>query len=169
MTGVPDIRRSRIEVPSDSRDLPGTFRHRRDIEIRFGDTDAMGHVNNAVYLTYCEQARASYWFAATGQPLPLGVHGEEGLILAETRITFRSPAFFGEILAVETRVTSIGRSSFDQEHRITAPDSDFGPVRLVAVAQAVLVTYDYAENRVRPLSDDQIRRLESFEGDRLRS
>jgi acyl-CoA thioester hydrolase len=158
----------RVEVPPDERDLAGTFRHRRELEIRFGDTDAMGHVNNAVYLTYCEQARASYWLVATGQPLPLGVHGEEGLILAETRITFRSPAFFGETLTVETRVTRIGRSSFDQEHRITAPDSRFGPARLVAITQAVLVTYDYAENSVRPLPDDLIRRLEWFEGRRLR-
>jgi acyl-CoA thioester hydrolase len=37
------------------------FRFNYPIEVRFSDTDAMGHVNNAVYLTYFEQARLAYW------------------------------------------------------------------------------------------------------------
>src|SRR4051794_23064791 len=41
----------RVVVPDDARDLPGEFRFRRPIEVRFADTDAMGHVNNAAYLT----------------------------------------------------------------------------------------------------------------------
>ena len=129
----------------------------------------MGHVNNAVYLTYCELARVGYWTAATGDPLPLGIHGEEGLILAETRIAYRSPAFFGETLTIETRVTRIGRTSFDQQHRITAPASPYGPSRLVAVAEAVLVTYDYGTGRPTPVSDALADRLEAYEGRRLRS
>ena len=59
---------SRIAVPDDPRDLPGTFCHRREVDVRFADTDAMGHVNNAVYLTYCESARISYWTDVTGEP-----------------------------------------------------------------------------------------------------
>jgi acyl-CoA thioester hydrolase len=157
-----------MDVPPDPRDLPGTFRHRREVEVRFGDTDAMGHVNNAVYLTYCELARVGYWTAATGDPLPLGVHGEEGLILAETRIAYRSPAFFGETLTIETRVVRLGRTSFDQQHRITAPASRYGPLRLVAVAEAVLVTYDYGAGRPTPISDALAARLEAYEGHSLR-
>jgi acyl-CoA thioester hydrolase len=157
--------RSRIDLPADQRDLPGDFAFRRDVEVRFADTDAMGHVNNAVYLTYCEIARAAYYEAVTGRPLPLGVHGaEEGMILAELRMTYRAPAFYGEVLAVETRVTRIGRSSFTMEHRISAPDSRYGARRLIAVAEGVLVTYDYTAERPIPIPAELVAGIESFEG-----
>jgi acyl-CoA thioester hydrolase len=156
---------ARIEVPEDPRDLPGPFAHRRVIEVRFADTDAMGHVNNAAYLTYCEIARAAYYEAVTGEPLPLGVHGaEEGMILAEVRMTYRATAFYGETLTVETRVGRIGRSSFSMEHRITAPESRYGAARLVATADSVLVSYDYAAERPIPVPDRLRRGIETFEG-----
>lgn len=157
--------RSRIAVPADPRDLPGDFACRRDVEVRFADTDAMGHVNNAAYLTYVEIARAAYYEAVTGRPFPLGVHGaEEGVILAEARLTYRAPAFYGETLTVETRVTGIGRSSFSIEHRLTAPASRYGPARLIVVAESVLVTYDYRAERPIPVPDELRRAIEAFEG-----
>jgi acyl-CoA thioester hydrolase len=166
---TPD-RHSRIDLPPDPRDLAGDFGFRRDVEVRFADTDAMGHVNNAAYLTYCEIARAAYYEAVTGRPLALGVHGaEEGMILAEVRVTFRAPAFHGETLAVETRVVRIGRSSFTMEHRISAPDSRYGSHRLVAVAESVLVTYDYTAERPVPVPDALVTGIESFEGLSLRA
>ncbi len=161
--------RSRAVVPPDPRDLPGDFGCRRDVEVRFADTDAMGHVNNASYLTYCEIARAAYYETVTGRQLSLGVHGaEEGMILAEIRMTYRSPAFYGETLAVETRVVAMGRTSFTMEHRITAPDSRYGTARLVAIAASVLVTYDYKARRPIPLPASLVEAVESFEGHRLR-
>jgi acyl-CoA thioester hydrolase len=153
----------------DPRDLGGPFNCRRDVEVRFADTDAMGHVNNAAYLTYCEIARAAYYEQVTGRPLPLGVHGaEEGMILAEVRVTYRSPSFYGEILTVETRVRSIGSSSFAMEHRITAPESRYGAARLVAVAESILVSYDYAAERPIPVPAELAAAMERFEGHPLR-
>ena len=90
--------RFRIEVPADPRDLPGDFPHRFAVKIRFGDTDAMGHTNNSRFLTFCESSRIDYWEAATGEPFGLVTHGaEESLILAEIRVTYRSPSYFGEM------------------------------------------------------------------------
>ena len=57
---------------ADPRDVPGDFAQRVAIDVRFADTDAMGHVNNAVYLTYCEMARIRYWSEVTGEPLAAG-------------------------------------------------------------------------------------------------
>jgi acyl-CoA thioester hydrolase len=160
---------SRIDVPADSRDVPGDFAHRHDVEVRLSDTDAMGHVNNARYLTYVEIARVAYYERVTGNALPIGVHGaEEGMILAEVRVTFRAPAFYGETLAVETRVTRIGRSSFTMEHRISAPESRYGARCLVAVADSVLVAYDYAAEQPVPVSDSLVSGIGSFEGRTLR-
>ncbi len=156
---------SRVAVPDDPRDLPGDFRCRLEVPVRFADTDAMGHVNNANYLTYCEIARVAYYEAVSGRPLPVGVHGaSEGMILAEARITYRSPAFYGETLVVETRATRRGRTSFTLEHRITAPDSRYGPARLVAVSESVLVMYDYTAERPIPIPPDIAAAMDAFEG-----
>ena len=161
--------RSRIAVPADPRDLPGDFAHRHAIEVRFSDTDAMGHVNNARYLTYAEIARVAYYERVTGEPMPLWTHGAaEGMILAEIRMTYRSPAFYGETLTVETRVDRIGRTSFTMVHRLTAPESRYGSARLVAIADSVLVTYDYRAERPIPVPDDLAGAIEAFEGRALR-
>ena len=168
MTSAPPSR-TRIAVPDDARDLPGDFACRRDVEIRVADTDAMGHVNNATYLTYLEMARVGYYEAATGRPLPLGVHGaEEGMILADIRVTFRAPAFYGETLTVETRVPRLGRTSITMEHRMTAPESRLAPARLIAVADSVLVTYDYTVGHPIPVPADLVRGIEALEGRSLR-
>ncbi len=151
----------------DPRDLPGRFAHRIDISVRFADTDAMGHVNNAVYLTYCEIARIRYWTDVTGQPIALGTEGAESLILAEARITYRAPAFHGEIVTVETRATRIGRTSFTLEHRLLAAEAGAAP-RLVAVSESVLVRYDYAGAKPVALSPSHIAAIEGFEGRPLR-
>ena len=157
--------RSRIEVPPDPRDIAGDFGHRHEVEVRLSDTDAMGHVNNARYLTYVEIARVAYYEHVTGKALPIGVHGaEEGMILAEIRMTYRSPAFYGETLTVETRVERIGRSSFAMAHRITAPKSRYGPARLVAVADSVLVAYDYVEECPIPVPDEWRSAMSEHEG-----
>jgi acyl-CoA thioester hydrolase len=166
---TPAPARSRIAVPDDPRDLPGDFAHAHPVEVRFADTDAMGHVNNASYLTYAEIARVAYYERVTGAPLPLRAHGaDEGMILAEIRITYRSQAFYGEILAVETRVDRIGRTSFTMVHRLTAPESRHGPARLVAIADSVLVAYDYGTERPIPVSAALAEEIEAFEGRRLR-
>ena len=152
----------------DPRDLAGPFAHRVDIIVRFADTDAMGHVNNAKYLTYCEIARIRYWTDVTDEPIALGTEGAESLILAEARITYRAPAFHGEIVTVETRATRIGRSSFTLEHRLLACVEGDEP-RLVAVSESILVRYDYASSLPVALSPEHVTAIESFEGRPLRA
>ena len=160
--------RGRIDVPADPRDISGDFAHVHRVEVRLADTDAMGHVNNAAYLTYVEIARVAYYEQVTGQALPLGVHGsEEGMILAEIRMTYRSPAFFGETLAVESRVERIGRTSFRMVHRITAPESRYGPARLIATSDSTLVSYDYTDERPIPVPDEWRTAMAAYEGREL--
>ena len=109
--------------------------------VRFRDCDAMGHVNNAVYSTYLEQAR-------------IGIMGGLGeMILARVEIDFRAELRAGEEIEVRSKCARIGTKSFDLEHEIWAGD------RLVANAKSVLVGYDYAERRSVPLSEEQRRRL----------
>jgi acyl-CoA thioester hydrolase len=161
------VSRSRIATPDDARDLPGDFAHCATIDVRFADTDAMGHVNNAVYLTYCEMARIRYWSDVTGEPVALGHEGAESLILAEARITYRAPVFHGETVTVETRATHIGRSSFTLEHRLTACAPQGAP-RLAATSDSVMVRYDYESDRPAPLGPRFVEAIETYEGRPLR-
>ena len=117
------------------------FPHVRRERVRFRDCDSMGHVNNAVYSTYLEEARIDV----------LGVLVE--FILARVEIDFRSELRAGEEIEIWTRAGRIGAKSFDLVHEIRAGD------RVVAEAKSVLVAYDYDRAESVPMSDDLRARL----------
>jgi acyl-CoA thioester hydrolase len=117
----------------------------------------MGHVNNAVYLTYLELARFAYWKVADIARLA----GEVSYIIARVEIDFRAPATTGQVLDVAVAVTGLGRSSFRMAYEVRDETG-----RLVAAAQSVQAAYDYAAGRTVPLPDALKRRIAEFE-DRL--
>src|SRR5450759_4147879 len=101
----------------------GDFAYQHPIEIRFVDTDAFGHVNNAVYLSYFEAARAGYYARVTGAPFMTGAHGSmHTFVIAEARITYRAPALFGETLIVGCRFSWTSRTSFGLEYSVRAQE-----------------------------------------------
>ena len=83
------------------------FRFTHAVEVRFRDLDALGHVNNAVYLTYFESARMAWWMHLTHRTDLRRMD----MILARAEVDFRSPAAYAEVLDVGVRCASIGRSS----------------------------------------------------------
>ena len=126
------------------------------IEVRFRDMDSMGHVNNAVFFTYFENARIAYWRAVPA------IRSRKALdyILARAECDFRSPATVEDTLACHIRVGSFGRSSFTFEYLLR--DERTG--RVVAEGRTVQAVYDYAENRTRPLDPGLRAAIEEFEG-----
>jgi acyl-CoA thioester hydrolase len=157
-----------VSDPPDPRDLAGDFGHRTSVEVRFADTDAMGHVNNAIYLTFVESARVGWWLATNGEPLERDAGRSEGLILAEAEIAFRSPVLFGETVVIESRAERLGRTSLVLVHRLTASRPG-GPVRLVATCRSVIVRYDYVAETPVPWRAELIEAVEMFEGHALRA
>jgi acyl-CoA thioester hydrolase len=129
------------------------FSHR--IEVRFRDCDPMGHVNNAVYLTYLEQARLVHWRALWGfGGVPDAPVGETpGVILARAEVDYRIPARYGDMLEVRIGLAAVGRSSFTYEYEIVDTQA-----RVVATARSVQVMYDYTASRPVPIPD-ALRRL----------
>jgi acyl-CoA thioester hydrolase len=111
------------------------FAYRHRLAVRFRDCDAMGHVNHAVYFTYFEQCRLTFWREVTGTPSP-----HTRVIIARAECDYRAPAHFGDELEVRLRVGDIGRSSFGLEYEIVAAAGD----RVIATAKTVMVSYDYA-------------------------
>jgi len=122
------------------------FIHR--LEVRFRDCDPLGHVNNAVYLTYLEQARLTHWRALWGFGSPQLPPGMPGVILARVECDYRRPATYGDSLEVRLRVAELGRTSFRYEYEIV---DDQG--RTVLTAKTVQVMYDYAAETPVPIPD----------------
>lgn len=121
------------------------------VEVRFHDLDALGHVNNVVYLTYMESARIAWWMHTTGR----SELGQLAMILARTEVDYRSPVSFGETVEVGVRCASLRRSSFVLEFELVERRSR----RLVAQARKVLVHYDYAAGRSLPLTPELRRKI----------
>jgi acyl-CoA thioester hydrolase len=151
-----------------TRQLEGEFRYRHAIEIRYGDTAALGHVNNAVYLTYFEAARGGYYAAVVGQPFGRGPDAEQRtFVIAEAHIAYRHPAFYGEPLSCWCRVGWVGRSSFGLEYRVDVADSPIGGARLIADGSTVQVFYDLVTGRVMRMPGSLLADLAEFEGREL--
>lgn len=128
------------------------------IEVRYGDLDPQGHVNNAKYLTYCEQARIAYI-----RHLGLWTSGnfiEIGVILADAHVSFKRPILFGDALRVGTGVRRLGNKSFEMVYSIENT-ADGG---VYALAESVLVTFDYRTNQTIPIPAAWRVAIAAFEG-----
>ncbi len=131
------------------------YRYHTSVQVRFRDCDPMGHVNNAVYLTYFEVARFGYW----RDVLKRDKLGNPTFILARIECDFRSQATVNDVLDVRLRVGSIGRSSFIFEGQIVQQRDG----TVVAEAKSVQVMYDYDRNRSVPMPEDVRGTMEAYE------
>jgi acyl-CoA thioester hydrolase len=118
------------------------FAYRHRLSVRFRDCDAMGHVNHAVYLTYFEQGRLTFWRDLTGTSSP-----HTRVIIARAECDYLSPAHFGDELEVRVNIGDIGGSSFGLIYEIVNASSE----RLVARGKTVMVSYDYEQAVSVPL------------------
>lgn len=113
--------------------------HTTEIQVRFGDTDALGHVNNAVFATYAETARIEFFRSAAGMYSEPGESG--GFILARLAIDFRSQVLLGQKVEVVTRIAGMGNSSLTMQQQILADGV------VAADIEAVAVSFDYERQR----------------------
>lgn len=120
---------------------PDRYPFRRTETVRFNDCDPLGHVNNATFSTYLEEARIDI------------LRDFNGFILARVEIDFRSQLAVGEEVTIESRCSSVGNTSFALEHRVLASG------RLVAEAMSVMVSYDYAAGESVPVPSAVVARL----------
>jgi acyl-CoA thioester hydrolase len=109
--------------------------------VRFRDLDPMGHVNNAVFLTYLEQARVAF-FSEMGAATDL-----EGMnmIVARVEIDFRAPVRLGQEVEISVRASRFGTKSFDLDYELRVDGE------LVAEAKSIQVAYDYDRREAVPV------------------
>jgi len=112
-----------------------------DVQLRFRDTDMLGHVNNAVYLSWMELGRMAF----TDKMLPYIDWKKEGFILAHVSIDYLEPVYLNDKVRVYMRAGRIGTKSAHLECVITKTD-DKGE-RLTAKGLNIIVAFDYANNK----------------------
>lgn len=135
------------------------YRFYHPIEVRYGDLDPQGHVNNAKHLTYFEQARVAYM-------IELGLFTknqsfmEIGVILADVHITYNEPVYFGQNIKVGVHAAKLGNKSMTWEQNIV--DAETGKV--LAKGEVVMVTYDYKEEKAINIPHEWREKIKAFEG-----
>lgn len=127
-------------------------------EVRYGDLDPQGHVNNAKYLTYFEQARI-YYFMQLGLFTKDQSFMKMGVIIADIHITFHSTTHYGDKIKVGAQTSKIGNKSLTMEQCVM--DANTG--KIMASGTVILVTFDYKELKTVPVPDEWKKKISEFE------
>jgi acyl-CoA thioester hydrolase len=140
------------------------FHFYHPIEVRYGDLDPQGHVNNSKHLTYFEQARVAYW-------INMGLFTKDqsfmelGVIVADLHITYLEPIHFGHNIKVGVRVVRLGNKSMTWEQNIVEADTG----REFAKGEVVVVAYDYMTQKTISIPQDWREKIVKFEGLKVES
>ena len=114
--------------------------------IRWGDMDAMAHVNNTLYMRYFEESRVSW---SHSKSMPAHASGT-GIILGKASVTFRKPVTYPAIVVVDLWAGRVGRASFSLLNSLTVE----GETEPSATGESVVVWYDYVNQKALPVPAD---------------
>jgi acyl-CoA thioester hydrolase len=127
------------------------FEYETELGVRFRDVDAMGHVNNAVYATYLEQARVDYYADVLGVGLD-----DIDTVLVSLEIDYRSEIELSDgSVTIAMGVRNIGESSVTVGYEVRVGD------RVAATAETVQVYVDPEGGGSRPLPEAWVEEMES--------
>jgi acyl-CoA thioester hydrolase len=128
------------------------------LAVEWGDQDSFAHVNNTIYLKWCETARVVY-LEQIGMWQLVKAEGV-GPILAAMTCDYRHPVTFPDTVQVGARVTKIGNSSFRMTHKVVSLAQN----SVVAESDTVLVFVEYKHYRSLPVPDGLRQAMEQLEG-----
>jgi acyl-CoA thioester hydrolase len=131
------------------------FSHR--LEVRYGDIDAQGHLNNAKFITFMEHARFKY-VEQVGLWRPAQGYENLGQVVASVSCDYRRPVKLGQVVEVAVRVARLGNKSLEMEYRLTVDGVE------VALGRSVHVAYDYKTERSMPVPTRWRELIGQFEG-----
>ena len=133
------------------------FRFTTPLPVRYADIDAQGHVNNARYFTFMEEARVHY-ARALGLWTDLENFDAIGQIVAEAACTYLRPVQLGQTVDVAVRTTRIGHKSLEMTYRLSVAGET------VATGRTVQVAYDYAARQSIPVPQAWRDAIAAYEG-----
>ena len=128
-----------------------------EIPVAWGDMDAFGHVNNTVYLRWCESARIAY-FEKTGLLQRMQERGERS-IPARASMDYRKPVVFPATVRARSTITKLGNTSAEMRYRIELLPTG----EVVAEGESVLVLLDYRTGAKVPLDAELRARIAALE------
>jgi len=126
------------------------FHYKIQIPIRFADMDALGHVNNAIYLTYFEIARSAYWAEIIEWDWKLF-----GIIIRKSVVDYLKPIILSDDIYAYVRTSKIGNSSFELDYILVKNVN--GSEEICTTGQTLCVSFDYTEQK--PTQIPAIQRL----------
>ena len=137
------------------------------IEIRYGDLDPYGHVNNAVYLEFFEKIRILYWRAIADlvgiDELEAGDVPGARYVIAETTVRYKNPIFFEDNLHGAARMRTVGNRSYTMDFELRTGET-FAGGTLAAEGSAAHVFFDPSKSAVQPRPDWFLRAVAKLEG-----
>ncbi len=122
-------------------------------EPRYRDLDVNGHVNQAVYLSYLEQARSKYWAEVVGIR-----HDRTPVAMVRQEIEYETPIHLGQTVTVAQRIAGMGRTSFEIKYEIRADGTT------AATAEIVLLALDREQHEAIPIPAEWREPIEEHEG-----
>jgi acyl-CoA thioester hydrolase len=136
------------------------YGHNTSIQLRFFDMDAFGHINNARYLTYFEEARIKYLDDIINWKYGWS---ETGIIMARAEVDFILPAHFKDEINIRTCCSRMGNKSFTLSYQMIKLSEQKQKETLLASAATVVVMYDYKSNSSIPVPDEWKKAIKNFE------
>jgi acyl-CoA thioester hydrolase len=128
------------------------YPYETELQVRFRDLDPLGHVNNAVYASYCEQARIDFFQDA------LGIESDEvNTVLAHSEIDYRTSIDDLGDVTVGVAVVDVGNTSFEMEYELVFEGD------VAATASSVQVVVDPETKQPAPVPDDARAEFAKFE------
>lgn len=128
-----------------------------EIEIRYRDTDSMGHVSSPIYYDYLQSAYLEYMHDLLRLPKDRKLPH----IMVRTSCEYVSQAVYGDRINVLSRVTRFGTKSFEMEHVMRLADDS---AREVARAASVHVMFDYEGQKTYPVPDEFKSAVATYQG-----
>ena len=126
-----------------------------DIVVRFRDIDSMGHVNNAVFLTYFEEGRKAFLFEVLNIVNP----ADYPFILAHIDCDFLKPVRLGDSLTLLVWIGEIGNKSFTFKYQLVDPrdtSATYGK------GTSIMVYFDYRANKAVPIPDGFLKKISPY-------
>ncbi|MDE5678066.1 thioesterase family protein [Phocaeicola sp.] len=132
------------------------FRHITPVQIRFSDVDQFGHMNNSVYFSLYDLAKATYIKDVLGST----DWNELAIVVANINANFFMPVFFSDRLVIETAVVHLGNKSFTLLQRAVTTDTH----EVKCECRTVMVGYDLTAKEPKSISDNYKKCICRYEG-----
>jgi len=133
------------------------FKHKVPVQLRFNDTDALGHINNSVYFSFYDLGKSEYFKAILGKKInPQNVD----IVIVHAEVDFLSPIFLTDEIEVQTTVSAIGNKSFTLMQNILDTKTNC----IKCVCKTVMVGFDNKKQTSKPISEKWRKAISKFEG-----